>query len=65
MFLASCFRKSPLNSQKDIGKLAKASTRAAAIAGSEGAEAVLRTIGIAGNAARIGGVRYKCSIVAC
>ena len=39
----------------DIGKLAKASTRAAAIAGSEGAEAVLRTIGIAGNAARIGG----------
>ena len=39
----------------DIGKLAKAGTRAAAIAGSEGAEAVLRTIGIAGNAARIGG----------
>ncbi|CAH3019541.1 unnamed protein product [Porites evermanni] len=39
----------------DIGKLAKAGTRAATIAGSEGAEAVLRTIGIAGNAARIGG----------
>ena len=39
----------------DIDKLAKAGTRAAAIAGSEGAEAVLRTIGIAGNAARIGG----------
>ena len=39
----------------DIGKLAKAGTRAAAIAASEGAEAVLRTIGIAGNAARIGG----------
>ena len=38
----------------DIGKLAKAGTRAAAIAASEGAEAVLRTIGIAGNAARIG-----------
>ena len=38
----------------DIGKLAKAGTRAAATAGSEGAEAVLRTIGIAGNAARIG-----------
>ena len=39
----------------DIDKLAKAGTRAAAIAGSEGAEAVLRTVGIAGNAARIGG----------
>ena len=38
----------------DIGKLAKAGTRAAATAGSESAEAVLRTIGIAGNAARIG-----------
>ena len=29
----------------DIDKLAKAGTRAAAIAGSEGAEAVLRTVG--------------------
>lgn len=38
----------------DIGKLAKAGTRAVATAGSEGAEAVLRTIGLAGNAARIG-----------
>ena len=38
----------------DIGKLAKAGTKAAATAGSEGAEAFLRTIGIAGNAARIG-----------
>ena len=44
-----------INNLVDIGKLAKAGTRAAAIAGSEGAEAVLRTIGIAGNAARIGG----------
>lgn len=38
----------------DIGKLAKDGTRAAATAGSEGAEAVLRAIGIPGNAARIG-----------
>ena len=50
----------------DIGKLAKAGTKAAATAGSEGAEAVLRTIGIAGNAARIGMftlVQYCCLLI--
>ena len=37
-----------------LGKCAKAGSRAAATAGGEGAEAALRSIGIAGNAARIG-----------
>ena len=37
-----------------LGKCAKAGSRAAAAAGSDGAEAALRSIGIAGNAARIG-----------
>ena len=39
----------------DVGKCAKAGGRAAATAAGEGVEAVLRSIGIAGNAARIGG----------
>ena len=39
----------------DVGKCAKAGGRAAATATGEGVEAVLRSIGIAGNAARIGG----------
>ena len=38
----------------DAGKCAKAGARVATIASSEGVEAVLRSIGIAGNVARIG-----------
>ena len=38
----------------DVGKCAKAGARAATTAAGEGAEAVLRSIGIAGNVARIG-----------
>ena len=39
----------------DLGKCAKAGGRASTTAAGEGVEAVLRSIGIAGNAARIGG----------
>ena len=39
----------------DVGKCAKAGGSAATTAAGEGVEEVLRSIGIAGNAARIGG----------
>ena len=39
----------------DVGKCAKAGGRVATTAAGEGVEAVLRSTGIAGNAARIGG----------
>ena len=54
--LRKCFKFSTnmLLLTHHLGKCAKAGSRAAAAAGSDGAEAALRSIGIAGNAARIG-----------